>query len=182
MIEIKNYKDLDELKRALYVLRLHGIIACGEYEGKTYDNYGMAKDSVGVEMSPKECKDFLLDRANKKALLEKEDLQIKKEALRNVPGWMYRASKLIDAKKLNQFEKFIMECLESEYHGQEIEDSLDVMEYSKREDVGQMDIYEYILTKKTPYMVIVKIVSEYFFSTFGNIMEQQHDIRMNIIK
>ena len=171
MIEMKNFKNYEEVKKALYALKLFGITAEAYYAGERTCNSDMKVNGVGAELSPEEYKKVLMERAERLALAQQETIQKKKEAYRKVPGWMIRAANFLDPVKLNQFLDYTMKSIEGELHGQDVDDAIDVAEFVKGNTGDNYDVLQYLKTKKTPYLVLVKLVNDYFFTGFYTSME-----------
>jgi len=171
MIEMRNFKDYEEVKKALYALKLFGLEAHGMYAGETYSTSEIKVNGVGAELSKDEYKRVLMERAERLALAQQETIQKKKEAYRKVPGWMIRAANFLDPVKLNQFLDYTMKSIEGEYMGQDVADAIDVVEFVKDNTGNNYDVLQHMKTKKTPYLVLVKLVNDYFFTGFYTSME-----------
>lgn len=171
MIEMKNFGSYEELRKALYALKLFGISAQGYYGGEHKDNSDIKINGVGAELSKEEYKQVLLERAEKLALYKQEEIQIKKEALKKVPFWVDRASKLMDPDKLSKFLDYIMKSVDSEYYGQDVEDALDIVDFLKGNTGDNYDVLQKMKTKKTPYLVLANLINEYFIFGFYTSME-----------
>ena len=173
MIEMKGFKNYEELKRALYALKLFGISANAFYAGESHYTGEIKVNGIGAELSPEEYKKVLMERSEKISQMKQDENKNKKEALKKVPELMQRAAKLMDVEKLVEFEKYVFKSVESPYHGTDVEDALDVMEFMGQDGVITKDIYEYLITKKTPYLVLVYLIRDYYSSGFYTRMETQ---------
>ena len=171
MIEMKNFKDLEEVKKALYALKLFGLDAHGMYAGETYSTIEVKVNGVGAELSKDEYKKVLLERAEKLSLYQQEEIQKKKEALKKVPYWVEKASEYLDPQRLSMFLDYIMKSIDGQYHGQDVEDALDVFEFVKNNTGDNYDVMQVIKKKETPYLVLVKLIDEYFSRGFYTSME-----------
>ena len=173
MIEMKKFASYEEMSKALYVLKLYGISATAYYGDQFYSNGGLKVDGVGAELSIEEYKDVLMKRAEMVAQAKEDDTKKQKEALKKVPGWIIRAANYLSAEQLNSFEQYVFKCVEGKYHGNEIEEVLDVVDYILKDDVRTIDMYKYVLSKKTPSGLLIKIINDYFYSGFYTMMETQ---------
>ncbi len=171
MIYMKNFENAKEMRKALYALKLFGLTAEAYYAGERTCNSDMKVKGVGAELSPEEYKKVLMERAEQISLSKQEEIRLKREALKQVPYWMDRASRFMDAEKLSRFLEYAMNSIDGEFMGQDVADALDVAEFVKGNTGDNYDVLQYMKTKSTPYLTLANLVNDYFYTGFYTSMD-----------
>ena len=179
MIEMKKFENAKEMKRALYALKLFGITAEAYYAGERTCNSDMKVKGIGAELSPEEYKKVLMERAEQASLSKQEEISMKREALKQVPHWMERASKFMDAEKLSKFLEYTMNSIDGRFMGQDVADALDVAEFVSGNTGKNSDVLRYMQTKTTPYLTLANIITNYFYDGFYTSMEAVRGVQYN---